>query len=347
MIYVVLRDGGHGKDTRGKETPFIKSLGRRIQEEEFNEPVSALFGEEMERHGVIVHDVSPGTHDVSLKDRTDEANRLLNHYINKYGAANVRVVLISFHFNAFDGSFVGSNPSGISVHIQPGSSHARRLAECVGKHLKKGTKQVYRGIVEQNLHMTREFQGVGILTENGFMDHPDEAMLMLDKEFQKEVSRETAQGVLEYFGLEYKSKQTVKQTAAKTKPETVFLPVKVNSDRYGMYSEPKTKYKESSSKYRGWIFVARKKVVIEGQVWYELMTGDNSFGWASQAILESVPYKWATVKEDTVGYVHADMKIKANNIRSGSRIAILQEHDEKYLVISSVQPQWIYKQLVK
>ncbi|WP_456273644.1 N-acetylmuramoyl-L-alanine amidase [Bacillus sp. AK031] len=208
MIYVVLRDGGHGEGTLGKRTPYIKSLGRQIKEYEFNEPVSHLFGEELKRHGVIVHDISPGTSDISLTNRTNEANRLLNYYIRKYGAANVRVVLVSFHFNAFDGTFEGANPSGISVHIQPGSIHARRLAEHVGKYLRQGTKQVYRGIVEQNLHITREFEGVGILTENGFMDHQIEAELMLDKDFQREVARETAQGVLEYFGLSYKKEVT-------------------------------------------------------------------------------------------------------------------------------------------
>jgi N-acetylmuramoyl-L-alanine amidase len=212
MIYVVLRDAGHGIHTSGKRTPYMSSLGRSIRENEFNEPVSEYFEDELKRHGVIVHDISPTTNDVPLIKRTNEANRLLNHYINKFGAANVRVVLVSIHFNAFDGSFSGSNPSGISVHIQPGSNHARRLAECVGKHLRKGTRQVYRGIVEQNLHMTREFQGVGILTENGFMDHPDEAKLMLNKEYQKEVARETAEGVLEYFGLVYKPLSVSKPT---------------------------------------------------------------------------------------------------------------------------------------
>jgi N-acetylmuramoyl-L-alanine amidase len=203
MIYVVLRDAGHGIGTSGKRTPYMESLGRSVRENEFNEPVSEFFGDELKRHSVIVHDISPTTNDVSLTARTNEANRLLNYYINKYGASNVRVVLVSFHFNAFDGSFGGSNPSGISVHIQPGSTHARKLAESVGKYLRQGTKQVWRGIVEQNLHMTREFDGVGILTENGFMDHLEEAKLMLDKNYQREVARETAQGVLEYFGLEY------------------------------------------------------------------------------------------------------------------------------------------------
>jgi N-acetylmuramoyl-L-alanine amidase len=219
MIYVVLRDGGHGVNTSGKRTPYIKSIGRSIKETEFNEPVSALFGEEMKRHGVIVHDISEGINDVPLVVRTNIANRLLNQYIRKYGDGNVRVVLVSFHFNAFDGTFEGADPSGISVHIQPGSTHARKLAECVGKHLRGGTKQVWRGIVEQNLHITREFEGVGILTENGFMDNEREAALMLDKRFQQEVATETAKGVLEYFGLSYKTATQEVEAAAVTEKE--------------------------------------------------------------------------------------------------------------------------------
>lgn len=231
MKYVVLRDAGHGLGTSGKRTPYISSIGRYIKENEFNEPVSEYFEDELKRHEVIVHDISPTTRDVPLTQRTNEANRLLNYYINKYGAGNVRVVLVSFHFNAFDGSFSGSNPSGISVHIQPGSNHARKLAECVGKYLRKGTKQVWRGIVEQNLHMTREFQGVGILTENGFMDHSEEAKLMLNKDYQKEVARETAQGVLEYFGLQYKPlKDPVAKPLQKEEEEVIKMAVVVYSD---------------------------------------------------------------------------------------------------------------------
>jgi N-acetylmuramoyl-L-alanine amidase len=232
MIYVALRDAGHGLwDTPGKRTPYINSLGRSIRENEFNEPTAHYFEDELIRHGVIVHDISPGTKDTPLSQRTNEANRLLDHYIRKYGAANVRVVLVSFHFNAYDGSFSGSNPSGISVHIQPGSNHARKLAECVGKYLRKGTRQVWRGIVEQNLHITREFQGVGILTENGFMDHPEEADLMLNKDYQKEVASETAQGVLEYFGLKYKPlKDPLAKPQQKEEEEMIKMAVVVYSD---------------------------------------------------------------------------------------------------------------------
>jgi N-acetylmuramoyl-L-alanine amidase len=231
VIYVVLRDAGHGlRDTPGKRTPYISSLGRAIRENEFNEPTAQYFEDELKRHGVFVHDISPGTKDTPLTQRTNEANRLLNHYIRKYGAANVRVVLVSFHFNAFDGSFSGSNPSGISVHIQPGSNYARKLAECVGKYLRQGTKQVWRGIVEQNLHITREFDGVGILLELGFMDHTEEAMLMLNNAFQKEQGTEAAKGVLDYFGLQYKLKDPVAKPQQKEEEELIKMAVVVYSD---------------------------------------------------------------------------------------------------------------------
>ncbi|WP_098438934.1 N-acetylmuramoyl-L-alanine amidase [Bacillus sp. es.034] len=87
--------------------------------------------------------------------------------------------------------------------VNPCPDYDNRVTASVGKYLRQGTKQVWRGIIEQNLHITREFEGVAILTENGFMDHPEEAKLMIDKDYQKEVAREAAQGVLEYFNLPY------------------------------------------------------------------------------------------------------------------------------------------------
>jgi hypothetical protein len=69
--------------------------------------------------------------------------------------------------------------------------------------LKKGTKQINRGIVEQNLHVTRETVMPAILTENGFMDNAAEANLMLDKKFQSEVAVEHAKGICKYMGIPY------------------------------------------------------------------------------------------------------------------------------------------------
>ena len=110
---------------------------------------------------------------------------------------------VSIHYNALDGKFDGNDPEGLSIHICPGSDRGRRLAENVIKHLKTGTTQKNRGIVESNFYVLKETKMVAILTENGFMDNKREAILMQDVNFQKEVAREHAMGICDYFGVKY------------------------------------------------------------------------------------------------------------------------------------------------
>lgn len=216
MIYLVFRDGGHGVNTAGKRTPPIKSLGgRQIKEHEFNEPVSRMFGDELKRSNIHVYDVAPGERDVSLIERTKYANQIYWQYCQKYGEENVEAIYVSIHFNALDGTFEGSNPSGFSVHIDPGSVKGRVLAQCILNELRQGTKQISRGIVEQNLHVTRETVMPAVLTENGFMDNPTEAILMIDSKFQKEVAIEHAKGVCKYFGIPYVAEVTPKPVMVK------------------------------------------------------------------------------------------------------------------------------------
>jgi len=192
MSYLIAVDGGHDITTRGKETPYIKELGRRIKENEFNDAVIEFLKEELKRCGFRTIDVSPekGT-DTPLKVRTDRANKAQAD------------IYASIHFNAYDGTFLGANPEGHSIHIYPGSRRGRKLAENIAKYLKKGTEQKYRGIKENNFHVLRETKMPAILSENGFMDNPREALLMLNVDFQKEVAREHAQGICDYFGLKY------------------------------------------------------------------------------------------------------------------------------------------------
>jgi hypothetical protein len=122
--------------------------------------------------------------------------------------------------------------------------------------------------------------------------------------------------------------------------------VKVVSAQYGIYSEPSTKWKEAADNYIGWLFVAKSKQIINGQLWYELYLGENAIGWISAVLVDDVPYKWGVTKEDTVSYVHANLDQVHSTIPQGSKIAIVQEQDDKYLVISSNQPQWVPRNIV-
>jgi N-acetylmuramoyl-L-alanine amidase len=191
--YLIALDDGHGIGTAGKRTPYIQSLGRQIRENEFNEKVTFFLKVELERCGFRTILTAPTDEDTPLKSRTDLANSM---------RANA---LVSNHFNAFDGKFDGSgkDAEGHSLHIYFNDVQDRRLAESIAKYLKQGTRQVYRGIIEQNLHITREFNGPAVLVENGFMDNEREALLMINEGFQRESAREQARGICDFFGVPY------------------------------------------------------------------------------------------------------------------------------------------------
>jgi N-acetylmuramoyl-L-alanine amidase len=191
--YLIALDDGHGLGTAGKRTPYIPSIGRKIRENEFNEKVTLFLKLELERCGFRTLLTAPTDADTSLQARTDAANSM--------GAD----ALVSNHYNAFDGKFdgQGKDAEGHSLHVYYNDAKDRKLAENIAKYLKQGTKQVYRGIIEQNLHMTREFDGPAVLVENGFMDNEREALLMINEDFQRETAREQALGVCDFFGVSY------------------------------------------------------------------------------------------------------------------------------------------------
>lgn len=190
--YLIVLDDGHGSATAGKRTPYIKSLGRQIRENEFNKPTVNYLEAELKRCGFRTLQTAPTDADVPLNTRVRTAN-------------NAKADLfVSIHFNAMDGKFdgPGKDPSGFSAHIDPGSG-SRVFAGIALKHLSKGTPQKNRGIVEQNLAVTRDTRMHAVLFELGFMDNEVEAMLMLNKDFQREVAQELAMAICEHFKVPY------------------------------------------------------------------------------------------------------------------------------------------------
>lgn len=204
-IEIALSDG-HGKNTAGKRTPAIPELGGRvIRENEFNKATVKYLNEELKRCGFGTLLVAPTDEDTPLSTRTNLAN---SKKVDLY---------ISIHYNAFDSSFSGRNPEGFSAHVYKGQSNksAGKFAKIALKYLARGTKQVNRGLVEQDLHELRETNMPAVLFECGFMDNKREALLMLESSFQKEVAQEIAKAVCEFYGVKYKS-----GSSSKPKPVT-------------------------------------------------------------------------------------------------------------------------------
>lgn len=255
--YLIAIDDGHDPSTAGKRTPPIPELGNRvIRENEFNKAVKLQLDKELRRCGFRTLLVAKGDDVTSLQTRVKRAN---DADADAY---------VSIHYNALDGKFDGNDPEGLSIHICPGSDRSRKLAEDVLKHLKTGTPQKNRGIVESNFYVLTKTKMVAILTENGFMDNKREAILMQDANFQKEVAREHAIGICDYFGVKYIPEE------AKVEQPTYFKPyvVRVTVSALNVRETPTTKAKITKVVYGGNAFT----IVDEKDGWGKLKSG---LGW--------------------------------------------------------------------
>ncbi len=190
---IIALDNGHGLNTAGKRSPFIVSIGREIHEWEFNRPVVIMMAAMINQYDELeALEVSPTEDDTPLQDRVDLANEM--------GAK----LFHSTHANGYDGSFEGKNPKGISVHYYPNSVEGEKIARILLNQLVQGTEQENRGIVASNFFVLRETEMAAVLSENLFMDNPEEALLMLDPNFQREVAIEHVKGFCEYLGVTYR-----------------------------------------------------------------------------------------------------------------------------------------------
>lgn len=234
--FLIAVDDGHGINTTGKRTPFIPSIGRYIPENEFNRAVAALLVAELKRCGFRVLETAPGDTDHSLKSRVDRANN---------AKANL---LVSIHYNAIDGKFdgAGKDPEGFSAHIDKTRGNSEKFARIALKHLAEGTPQKNRGLVIQDLYITRESKMPAVLFELGFMDNNREALLMISKAFQTECATEIAKAVCEFYAVKYVAPVVSKPKPAPTpapkpNPEAAKVNtyrVKVDGTQVGAYANP-------------------------------------------------------------------------------------------------------------
>lgn len=336
----LLNDIGHGINTYppNKGVPDLPEF-------EFNNTV----GQETKRllSGLVsTYEAQPfNGKEVPLRTRTDLYNA---RYVKSQKAIG-----ISNHANANN----KSNVRGFGVFYWHDSPEAKRLAGIILDEYTKEFPDREKYPIWGNglfpcvpntwtdFHMCRETDGVFVLVEWEFMTNPEALKLLKSDDYRKRCALVNAKAVCRWYGIEW-PKKTV-QSASVQPTEKEWKVVKVASPKYGLYSVPGTKWKEVTDPFVGWTFVARYKQIVKGQLWYELYLGDTSYGWISSILVEEVKYRWALTKEDTTGYLHPDFKYVAGSIPSGSKIAIIDEQQDKYLVVSSNRPQWVKKKIVQ
>lgn len=204
MSYLIALDDGHGANTPGKRTPNIPGVGV-IKENAFNKAVVNYLNQELKRCGFKTLLVAPTDEDTPLSTRTNRAN------------AAKADIYVSVHYNAGGGS-------GVETYHYPGSTKSRKLAQCIHEYVIQGTKQKNRGVKTANFYVLKYTNMPAALVEYGFMDDPSlrEAKLMINKAFQQECARETAQGICEYFGVPYKGSSSGSTPPQPSKPVPMY-----------------------------------------------------------------------------------------------------------------------------
>lgn len=283
--FLIALDDGHGMQTAGKRTPIIPELGRYIPENEFNRAVVKDMDNQLRDIGFRTLLVAPTDEDTSLKARTDLAN------------ASKADIYVSVHFDAMGNTW--GTAEGHSIFVYPGSARSKKLAECIAEFLRQGTTQKWRGIKEQNFHVLREANMPAILSENGFMDNPREARLMIDSDFQKEVAKEHVQGICKYFGVKFIEKEVAGVSNAnkimwgKTELKkgqigklTILKPINLWSEKDGKLVEERTLNPKEEYRVYGYREDHGGQYNVGGGMWVTKMPEHIKYETPSKAMLE-------------------------------------------------------------
>lgn len=180
-------DWGHHFDTPGKRTPPLPNTNRVIREWEFNYPTVWKLKRELERLGHEIVLMADAASDTPLAVRVKRAND-----------AKVDLV-ISIHYNALNGEW-GSH-GGIETWYNVGSLKGKELADKVQVALINKTKLRNRGIKAGTFYIIKNTKAPAILIEAGFMDNLTEASLMLDVNYQSDVSTAITEAIQGYLGI--------------------------------------------------------------------------------------------------------------------------------------------------
>jgi N-acetylmuramoyl-L-alanine amidase len=188
MTVKIAVGAGHGYNTAGKRTPD----GER--EWTFNDKLVDAFIKEMSKYaGVEVKrmDDPTGKTDVPLSVREDKAEA--------WGAD----IYISFHHNANTGKW--GTWTGTQTHVYKSRPEgATRLAKLVQPELVKAYGLRDRGIIFNDLYITRELNCTAILIEGAFMDSVIDIKKIRDDKVLANAGAGVARATAKFAGLKLK-----------------------------------------------------------------------------------------------------------------------------------------------
>lgn len=178
-------DPGHGGSDPG-------AVGNGLREKDITLDIAKRIKNSLENYSHV---------DVKLSRTRDMTKSLITrtYEANTWGAD----IFLSIHCNAFNG-----NARGYEDFIYNGlKANAASIKNQKILHIStaRSTQLPNRGMKQANFHVLRESKMPAILTENGFIDHPEDARLMKQAAWREQVAIGHVEGLVSIFRLKGKN----------------------------------------------------------------------------------------------------------------------------------------------
>nr|WP_263324650.1 N-acetylmuramoyl-L-alanine amidase [Neobacillus sp. Marseille-Q6967] len=246
--------------------------------------------------GVEVRLSRTGDTTKSLRQRTDEANA--------WGAD----FYLSIHINAGGGT-------GYEDYIYNGLSDSSRTAnyqDTIHAEVVKLNQLSDRGQKKANFHVLRETVMDALLSENGFIDNPQDAALMKQAAWRQNVAHGHANGVAKAFNLPSKVNDSPQTRTPETAPSGPLYKVIAGSFQTRANADNRVAFLRSKG-IESFVVTA----MINGQTWYRVQAG----AFSSRANAET---RIAEVKRAGIGDAFSDSDGEANGtVRNTNNHTIL------------------------
>lgn len=192
----ILLDPGHGSDTPGKRSP-----DGHFREYAYNRYLAIEIRNSLTALGLDVQLVVPEREDISLKERCRRVNAICKQF------GNDQVILLSIHVNAAGNGQNWLDARGWSCFTTLGKTKADALATC----LYEAAKNHLPGMrlrtdytdgdpdIEKDFYIIRHTSCPAVLTENLFMDNPEDLAFLESDTGSQAIINLHIEGIRQYL----------------------------------------------------------------------------------------------------------------------------------------------------
>ena len=250
-------DPGHGGYDPG-------AMGNGLQEKSITLDICLKLKPILEYNGINTVLTREGDH---APGNQNNLNEDLSARVKIAEDAKVDLFL-SVHINAGGGT-------GVEVLIIDRGGRAEIAANKVLPYLVQVGGWANRGVKTQNVMVLRETSMPAILTESGFIDHPNDVTKLKDPKFRQALAVAHAKGICDYFGVQYKE-----LVSAQPKPNVMYRVILDGKQTMALSTQ------ESA-------IVVVKEAVDSGQsvkgVVQRTTDGANVFEYAGLSVVQKTP----------------------------------------------------------